>query len=98
MAHAVGILTGSGGRTSHAAVVARQLGKVCLVACLGLQIDLARRQCRIGTTLLDEGDLLALDGNTGAVHAGQISVITERPEAALRTIASWQLATAAARE
>ncbi len=46
MAAAAGILTASGGRTSHAAVVARQLGKVCLVACSNLAIDLAHRQCR----------------------------------------------------
>jgi pyruvate, orthophosphate dikinase len=65
MAQADGILTGSGGRTSHAAVVARQLGKVCLVACPRLEIDLEGRQCRIGDTLLDEGDMLVLDGNTG---------------------------------
>ncbi len=45
MALAVGILTGSGGRTSHAAVVARQLGKVCLVACPTLEIDLGKRSC-----------------------------------------------------
>ncbi len=95
MAHAAGILTGSGGRTSHAAVVARQLGKVCLVACPSLEIDLERRQCRIGSMLLNEGELLALDGNTGAVHAGRLSVTTERPEAALKAIASWQVATAA---
>ncbi len=95
MARAAGILTGSGGRTSHAAVVARQLGKVCLVACPGLEIDLARRECRIGGMLLHEGDLLALDGNTGAVHAGQLTVKTERPEAALKKIASWRLAEAA---
>ncbi len=92
LAHATGILTGSGGRTSHAAVVARQLGKVCLVACPGLKIDLVRRQCTIGAMVLNEGDLLALDGNTGAVHAGQLTVTIERPDAALRTIASWRLA------
>jgi pyruvate, orthophosphate dikinase len=56
MALAVGILTGSGGRTSHASVVARQLGKVCLVACPDLEIDMVRRQCRIGATMLKEGD------------------------------------------
>ena len=95
MAQAAGILTGSGGRTSHAAVVARQLGKVCLVACPGLEIDLERRQCRIGGRLLNEGDMLALDGNTGAVHAGKLDVVTERPEVALKAIAGWRLATAA---
>ena len=96
MSRAAGILTGSGGRTSHAAVVARQLGKVCLVACLGLEIDSTLRQCRIGGVLLNEGDMLALDGNTGAVHAGKLDVTTERPEAALRTIAGWQRTTVVA--
>lgn len=88
MAQADGILTRSGGRTSHAAVVARQLGKVCLVACPRLEIDLEGRQCRIGDTLLDEGDMLVLDGNTGAVHAGKLAVVQERPEAAVATIGS----------
>jgi len=80
MALAAGILTASGGRTSHAAVVARQLGKVCLVACPALTIDLQHRQCRIGGTVLTEDDALSLDGNTGAVHAGQLTLLTERPE------------------
>lgn len=92
MAQAAGILTGSGGRTSHAAVVARQLGKVCLVACPGLEIDIGRRQCWIGSTILDEGDLLALDGNTGAVFPGSLAILTERPDAALAAIAAWQAA------
>jgi pyruvate,orthophosphate dikinase len=95
MAKAAGILTGSGGRTSHAAVVARQLGKVCLVACPGLEIDLERRQCRIGGMLLDEGAMIALDGDTGAVHAGTLAILTERPEEALSTIAAWRLSAAA---
>jgi len=90
MALAAGILTGSGGRTSHAAVVARQLGIVCLVACPDLRIDIAHRQCRIGGMLLNEGDFLSLDGNTGAVHAGRLEPVTERPERALAAIASWQ--------
>jgi pyruvate,orthophosphate dikinase len=92
MAAAAGILTGSGGRTSHAAVVARQLGKVCLVSCPGLDIDLERRQCRIGDRLLDEGDVLALDGNTGSVYAGNLEITTERPTAALAVIAQWHAA------
>jgi pyruvate,orthophosphate dikinase len=90
MARAVGILTASGGRTSHAAVVARQLGKVCLVACPGLEIDLEKRQCRIGGTLFDEGDFLSLDGNAGAVYPGRLAPLTERPERALEAIAEWR--------
>ena len=95
MALAAGILTASGGRTSHAAVVARQLGKVCLVACPDLEIDLVRRECRIGGTLLQEDDMISLDGNTGAVHAGRLTPVVERPERALATIAGWRRAAAA---
>ena len=90
MTKAAGILTGSGGRTSHAAVVARQLGRVCLVACPDLLIDLARRQISISGTRLDEGSMLSLDGNTGAIHAGMLAVQTERPSAALAVIAAWK--------
>jgi pyruvate,orthophosphate dikinase len=95
MALAPGILTASGGRTSHAAVVARQLDKVCLVGCPGLVIDLARRQCKIGDILLNEDDLLSLDGNTGAVHAGRLTQMTERPDRALAAIADWRRQVAA---
>ncbi len=89
MEAAAGILTAAGGRTSHAAVVARQLGKVCLVGCPELEIDLARRLCRIGGTALAEGEALALDGNSGAVYPGRLPVVSERPEAALAAIAGW---------
>ena len=89
MLSAVGILTAAGGRTSHAAVVARQLGKVCLVACPDLQIDLNRRSCRIGPKTMYEGDFLSIDGNDGGVYAGQIEVMTERPERELAALASW---------
>lgn len=90
MALAAGILTASGGRTSHAAVVARQLGKVCLVACPGLEIDLDHRHCQIGGTHLNEGDFLSLNGNTGAIHSGQLTPLNERPEKALATVAAWR--------
>jgi len=90
MSAAAGILTASGGRTSHAAVVARQLGKVCLVACPGLVVDLDRRLCRIGARALREGEFLSLDANDGGVYAGQLETITERPERELAQIRAWQ--------
>jgi len=93
MALAAGILTASGGRTSHAAVVARQLGRVCLVACPGLEVDLKLRQCRIAGTVLNEGDLLSLDGNTGEVHLGSLAPLIERPDRALDAIATWRTTT-----
>jgi pyruvate,orthophosphate dikinase len=94
MALAAGILTATGGRTSRAAVVARQLGKVCLVACPRLEIDLAHRQCRIGATLFNEGDFVSLDGNSGNVYAGKLEPLVERPDRALAAIAAWRRAAA----
>ena len=95
IALAPGILTALGGRTSHAAVVARQLGKVCLVGCPGLVIDLARRQCTIGDILLNEDDVLSLDGNTGAVHGGRPTQVTDLPDRALAASADWRRQVAA---
>ena len=79
IAAADGILTATGGRTSHAAVVARQLGKVCLVGCDALAIDLAQRRCAFAGEWLAEGDVLSLDGLAGEVYAGAVEVLTERP-------------------
>jgi pyruvate,orthophosphate dikinase len=90
MAIARGILTGRGGRTSHAAVVARQLDKVCLVGCAALRIDAQARRCRIGDTVLREGEWLSLDGNEGRVFAGRLEPIRERPESLLRRIEAWR--------
>ncbi len=89
LAAAAGILTATGSRTSHAAVVARQLGRVCLVGCKELVIDLAQRRCRIGEAEFAEGEALSLDGNAGTVHAGLLPVVTERPERELAVIAAW---------
>jgi pyruvate, orthophosphate dikinase len=76
---ATGLLTQRGARTSHAAVVARQLGKVCLVGCAELQIDEAARTIRFADTTLHEGDLLTLDGNEGAVFAGAAQIEVDYP-------------------
>jgi len=95
MIHAAGILTAGGSRTSHAAVVARQLGKVCLVACNDLNIDLSQRSCRIGWKTLQEGEFVSLDGNGGGIFAGQLEVVAERPDRELARIRSWQLAAVA---
>lgn len=90
LAQSAGILTATGNRTAHAAVVARQLGKVCLVGCEALTIDLPRRACRIGTRTLSENETISLDGNTGAIYAGTLPVVTQRPDRELATIATWR--------
>jgi len=92
LANAAGLLTAAGSRTAHAAVVARQLGKVCLVGCPDLEIDGARHVCRIGDTYFTEGDWISLDGNTGAVYAGTLAIVTERPERELAVVAQWRRA------
>jgi pyruvate,orthophosphate dikinase len=97
IAAAEGILTAQGCRTSHAAVVARQLGKVCVVGCDGLRIGDNGRACTIGGQAFASGDLLAIDGDTGAVFAGRVAVRRERPEAALARISEWRNPGSAAR-
>ena len=74
---AVGILTARGGMTSHAAVVARGMGKCCVVGATGIQVDDLRRELRIGQRILREGDWISLDGSTGRVIEGKAQV--ERP-------------------
>ena len=81
-----GILTATGGRTSHAAVVARQMGKVCLVGCADLVIDEQARQARLGETVILEGDSLCLDGDAGTVYADAPDIVSERPTALIRRI------------
>jgi pyruvate,orthophosphate dikinase len=85
---AVGLLTRRGARTSHAAVVARQLGKVCLVGCRELSIDEPARTIRIGDTTLREGDLLTLDGNDGVVYPGRVQAEVEYPDELLARLAA----------
>ena len=85
-----GVLTAAGGRTSHAAVVARELGKVCLVGCPDLRVDVDGRRCFIGEREIAEGDLLCLDGNTGAVYAEGVRVAVDAPVAELAELARWR--------
>jgi pyruvate,orthophosphate dikinase len=66
-------LTGFGGASSHAALVSRQMGKVCVVGCGTLQIDYDKRTVTVGSTFLKEGDFISVDGFTGEVMAGQVA-------------------------
>ena len=90
IASAAGILTARGGRTAHAAVVARQMGKVCLVGCRELAIDLAKRSCSIGGKVLREGQVISLDGGGGGVYSGAVEIVRAKPERDLAAIASWR--------
>ena len=97
IAGAAGILTARGGRTAHAAVVARQMGKVCLVGCRELAIDLAKRNCSIGGKVLREGQVISLDGNAGGVYSGAVDIVREKPERELAAVASWRAQAPASR-
>ncbi len=85
-----GILTASGGRTAHAAVVARQLGKACVVGCPGLAIDASARHAQLAGRTIREGDWISIDGESGEVFPGERRIITDRPEAELAEIKSWK--------
>ena len=88
-AAAEGVLTAIGGRTAHAAVVARQMGKVCLVGCRSLAIDEERGAAVLGGRPIREGDWVALDGATGEISLGRRATILEDPpEAAI--IRRWR--------
>jgi pyruvate,orthophosphate dikinase len=80
MAVADGILTAVGGRTSHAAVVARQLGKVCLVGCAELRFTAGMQGATIGDQRINAGDWISLDGTDGAIYAGRAQYTQERPQ------------------
>jgi pyruvate,orthophosphate dikinase len=91
MAPAVGILTSRGGSSSHAAVVARQMGKPCIAGAEEIDIDVANQTLTANGTTLHEGDWLSLDGSTGEVFAGRISTIEPdfKRETELITLLSW---------
>lgn len=87
---AIGLLTARGARTAHAAVVARQLGRVCVVGCEGLAIDEIRRRCRISGHELREGATITIDGNSGKVFHGEVEHSSERPTALIAKLREWE--------
>jgi pyruvate,orthophosphate dikinase len=90
LAAATGALTKLGGRTSHAAVVARQMGKVCVVGCRALRLENSSHECLIGDRIFHEGELITIDGDTGHIYAGPVTVAIDKPRDALATIARWR--------
>ena len=88
------VLAATGARTSHAAVVARQLGIACLVNCPSLTIDLAARSLRIGGRALGEHDVITVDGGTGAIYLGALPLADDRPDELIATVRAWRSAAA----
>ena len=90
MLAAEGILTSKGGRTSHAALVARQFGKPAVVGVSELELDLVARKMEIGGDIIEEGDWISLDGTLGEVYLGQLpTVVPDIKNPGLIKLLSW---------
>jgi len=89
MIQARGVLTAHGGMTSHAAVVARGMGKPCVAGCEGLEIDRASKTVRIGGRELHEGDTITIDGGTGRVIVGEVALVPPQLNEDFETILGW---------
>ena len=90
MTVAAGVLTARGGQTSHAAVVARGMGKPCVVGCTEIQVDYSRELFYAGDSVIRKGDWITIDGATGEVMEGKVDMLA--PEAdggAMTTLLGW---------
>ena len=87
--HAAGVLTAHGGMTSHAAVVARGMGKPCVAGCEELSIDVAAGTVRIGEHELSAGDVITIDGGTGRVIVGEVPLVPPAIDENFGTILGW---------
>ncbi|MBP5449578.1 MAG: pyruvate, phosphate dikinase [Spirochaetales bacterium] len=86
---ASGILTATGGKTSHAAVVARGWGKCCIVGCEALKIDYEAKIVAVGETVLKEGDFITLNGSSGDVYNGLLKLVQPELPESYTTIMKW---------
>jgi pyruvate, orthophosphate dikinase len=86
---AEGILTSKGGKASHAALVARGMGKPCVAGAGELEIDLHAKRVRVGDTELGDGDTIAIDGSTGVVTADDVELEEPEMSKAFKTVLAW---------
>lgn len=86
---AKGILTARGGMTSHAAVVARGMGKPCVAGCEKLQISEKKKEMIVGNNVIREGDKIALNGSTGEVILGEVELIEPEMTGEFKTLMDW---------
>lgn len=86
---AQGILTATGGKTSHAAVVARGWGKCCIVGCEKLVIDYEKGECSYNGKVLKEGDFITLDGTKGDVYVGELKLVQAKQPESYKTLMKW---------
>jgi pyruvate,orthophosphate dikinase len=86
---AQGILTSRGGKTSHAAVVARGMGKPCVAGAEGISVDVQRREAMAKGTLIREGDMITIDGSSGNVYLGEIPMVEPDFTEELNRLLRW---------
>ncbi len=86
---AEGILTSRGGKTSHAAVVARSMGKPCIAGAEGIEVDVEKHTAHVGSIVLHEGDVITIDGANGNVYLGEIDTVPPKFSDELRTLLDW---------
>jgi pyruvate,orthophosphate dikinase len=84
-----GILTSRGGKTSHAAVVARGMGKPCVAGAEGIHVDTHARKATIGDTVIKEGNLITIDGTTGNIYLGAVPMVEAEFTDDLKTLLGW---------
>lgn len=87
--HSQGILTARGGMTSHAAVVARGMGKPCVCGCEGLIINYADKSCSAGDIVIKEKDIITIDGATGRVFLGKVNMVDSTLFDEFATLLKW---------
>lgn len=83
------IVTSRGGMTSHAAVVARGMGKACICGCEALKIDVKAKQFRVGDTVVNHHDIITIDGATGEIMLGEIPMIEPELSAEFQLLLTW---------
>jgi pyruvate,orthophosphate dikinase len=86
---AKGVLTSRGGKTSHAAVVGRSMGKPCVAGAEGISVDVVKRVALVGDTHFKEGDVITIDGTTGKVYLGEVDTIEPEFTEELSTLLGW---------
>ena len=89
MVAAEGILTARGGMTSHAAVVARGMGKCCVSGCSEIKVDEAGKTLGVGGYTFGEGDFISLNGTTGDVLKGEVKTVPPELSGDFGTIMNW---------
>lgn len=87
---AAGIVTAIGARTAHAALVARQLSKPCIVGCSSMVIDVAADRARLAGTTISGGDWISIDGDSGRIYQGKREIRVTRPDTELAEIDRWR--------